>query len=251
MTQSLFRQPHHALIWRALNDMNAPYLNNIHAAFTGGTLLSMTLGEYRRSDDIDFIINPGDGYKRLRRDLFGQPTLAALSNGQDATVTWGHFRADQYGVRGLVTVEDTPIKFEMFVDNRIIPVELVSELNTPVPCLGYSQRLAQKLLANADRGLDRSAHHRDIMDIAMQLYHGAHFERSVTLAEGAYEVLDPLKKTLSLITQDRALRVKQYEVLDVHPEHRKNIADGLDIIAKAVNHPPLNRHLSEKREIQL
>ena len=39
------------------------------AVFAGGTFCSMMCGEYRRSDDVDFLCADPDGYRNLRQVL--------------------------------------------------------------------------------------------------------------------------------------------------------------------------------------
>lgn len=242
-----YTHPHHRLIYRALQDLRADYLADNGTYFAGGTLLSMTMGEYRRSDDIDFIINPGEGYRTLRSDLFARDDLSLLSRNSDSGVTWGTFRADQYGIRGLVSVDETPIKFEIIVDSRIGPLQCCDEPGLPVACLHPAQRLAEKLLANADRGLDPYVHYRDLIDIAVLVDHGEALVEGIALAKQAYEVERPLKTTFSRLTQDSGGRVGHYEALGIARAHMFRVAQGLDKIGAFLGLPAIQRHKFEEQ----
>ena len=75
-------------------------------------------------------------------------------------------RADQYGIRCVLGTPDNPIKFEVVREARVdlSPGEDVIE---GVALLSRPDLYAEKLLANADRGLDRAALFRDFIDLCM------------------------------------------------------------------------------------
>ena len=64
-----FEIGHHQLIYRVLENLNGEFLSECRAYFGGGTLISLDLGEYRTSNDIDFICALGADYRRLRNTI--------------------------------------------------------------------------------------------------------------------------------------------------------------------------------------
>ena len=158
----MFRKDRHREIARLLAALDAGLLQDCECWFAGGTAISMLLGEYRRSDDVDFLCSSSDGYRRLREEVFHRG-LAAL--GADLPVV-RDARADQYGIRCVLGTLDNPIKFEVVREARIdlSPGEDVIE---GVALLSRPDLYAEKLLANADRGLDRAALFRDFIDLCM------------------------------------------------------------------------------------
>lgn len=77
-------------------------------------------------------------------------------------------RADQYGIRTLLQVDEAAVKFEIVFEARI-------ELEPPGPddricgiaSLTLLDLAASKLLANSDRWADDSVFSRDLIDLAM------------------------------------------------------------------------------------
>jgi hypothetical protein len=58
-----FQVSHYQRIYRVLENLNHEFLSECHAYFSGGTLLALDLGEYRTSNDIDFICAVGADYR--------------------------------------------------------------------------------------------------------------------------------------------------------------------------------------------
>lgn len=92
-------RPRHTKVMRILRMMNPGFLMDARCFFGGGTRIAMELGEYRRSDDIDFMVSDLAGWRSIRSQiaahslgpLFGQePKLAR------------EVRADRYGIRTFV-----------------------------------------------------------------------------------------------------------------------------------------------------
>jgi hypothetical protein len=186
MTKSMpeFRRPYHRAIARVLRAMDAEFLSSASCFFGGGTQLAMSLGEYRESRDIDFLCSSRAGFRRLREtvtnDSLGAVVRSDLKLARDV-------RADQYGIRTFFAIEDVRLKFEIVRESRI---DLAGELDRRlgVTVLDPEHAVAEKLLANADRGLDDSTLARDLIDLAFAT---AHFGRPVleagcVIAEEAY-----------------------------------------------------------------
>lgn len=160
----MFERAHHNRILRALHLLNAPLFEEASAYFAGGTAIVLLCNEYRESVDIDFICSDRKGYQLLRHAVTDR-TLGHLVTGP---VQLRNFSADDDGIRCFLMIDDVPIKFEIIQENRIA-VTQESNNPFPVPLLSRVDMYAEKLLANADRGLDQSTMSRDMIDLAMMM----------------------------------------------------------------------------------
>jgi Nucleotidyl transferase AbiEii toxin, Type IV TA system len=175
-----FQIDHHQLIHRILEGLNCEFLSECRAYFGGGTLISLDLGEYHTSNDIDclgrchereirsarlrFICALGGNYRKLRNAISDPNPRILLKD--NSTLEIERFTADQYGIRMAIVVDGLPIKTEIIAEARF---ELDSPRQTtwsPVECLSISDCFTSKLLANADRYADPSVHSRDLIDLA-------------------------------------------------------------------------------------
>lgn len=179
----MYRRHHHRLINQVLQGMNRGLLEDSSCLFGGGTCIALQIDEFRESRDIDFLCSDPTGYRNLRQEVFGHGLKRMFSSGVDLL---REPRADQYGVRTVLSVDGQPIKFEIVREGRIaIAGETIEAL--PVPCLSRNDLYAEKLLANADRWADKSVMSRDIIDLAMMINHwGPLPEPAVQKAEDAY-----------------------------------------------------------------
>jgi hypothetical protein len=152
--------------------MDSAFLTSASCFFGGGTQLAMALGEYRESRDIDFLCARQDG---IRAVLRGTIELAR------------DVRMDRDGIRTFLLVGDVRLKFEIVFEGRI---ELEGDLDRRlgVPALRPATTIAEKLLANADRGLDESTLARDLIDLAFAAvaFGRPTFDAGLALAEQAY-----------------------------------------------------------------
>ncbi|MCW4116118.1 nucleotidyl transferase AbiEii/AbiGii toxin family protein [Aurantimonas sp. MSK8Z-1] len=178
-----FRRPEHRLIGAALRALDANLLLYCRCFFGGGTAVVLRHGEYRLSLDVDFLCADADGYRELR--------MAATRGG--IAVFFGpeakplrEFRTDQYGLRTLFDWRGQAIKFEIVREARIaLSGDLDAELG--VPLLARDDQIAEKLLANADRALDRGAAHRDAIDLGFLIGGGGALpQNALRKAEAAY-----------------------------------------------------------------
>ena len=163
MTLRGYRRPEHANIVALLASMDADWLLANKCYFGGGTATVLSLGEYRRSLDVDFLCDDGDGY-RVIRSAVTERGVRALFGGEATSPR--EFRIDQYGVRGVVVWNGQPIKVEVIREARIALTGAI-EPHFAVPVLSLADQVAEKLLANADRGLDRAIGYRDAIDLGM------------------------------------------------------------------------------------
>lgn len=165
----MFKRPHHQRIAHVLNALQGDLLRAHACMFGGGTAMALKFGEYRESVDIDFLVSDIQKYRSLRQMLTGAEGLAPLfENKETAVKQLREVRADQYGIRTLLTVDEQPIKFEIILEARIELVPSKSEDDTcGVPTLTPMDMAASKLLANSDRWNDDSVFSRDVIDLAM------------------------------------------------------------------------------------
>jgi hypothetical protein len=178
-----FKRLEHRAVATALRAMDHDLLMTCACWFGGGTEIVMDLDEYRLSKDIDFLCSDADGYRKMR-SLAVSRGASALFGG--AVQVERALRSDQYGIRGIVSVLDIPLRFEIVRENRIA-LEGQSDLVLGVPRLVHADRIAEKLLANADRCQDRSTAYRDAIDLGMLALHRGPFpDAALTKAELAY-----------------------------------------------------------------
>lgn len=96
-------------------------------------------------------------------------------------------RADRDGIRTYISAGAARIKFEIILEARI---GLNGDLDRSpgVPVLDLDHAIAEKLLANSDRGADDSTHARDLIDLAF-LAHRVRRRgllKGLEIAEAAY-----------------------------------------------------------------
>lgn len=199
----MFERPHHCRILRLLEQMDGRFLTETRCCFGGGTGAALMLDEYRESVDIDFLCASGPGYRQLRSTVTNRSlgnlfrTLPKLQR---------EVRADRYGIRTVLEVDNTPIKFEVVLEARI-PLNCEHIPNLPVPVLDRASQIAEKLLANSDRGADRSTCSRDAIDLIMMFHHWGEPDPQVwEIAERAYgqTVRTDLQKTIASLRADPA-----------------------------------------------
>jgi hypothetical protein len=165
MPERRFRRPRHQTVAAALRAMNAAFLASAECHFAGGTRIVLELGEYRESEDVDFLCASREGYRMLRstvRDTsLGEVLAEPLALAREV-------RADRYGIRTFLAMDDARLKLEIVHEGRIaIGGEDVAGI--PVRCLDRVSCFAEKYLANADRGADDAMLARDIVDLAFMI----------------------------------------------------------------------------------
>lgn len=165
----MFSRPHHRLVARVLKSLDGPLLRRHGCLFGGGTAIVLLHGEYRESVDIDFLVSDADGYRRLRMLLTGKDGLAAIQAANAVPLsTLREIRADQYGIRTMVQIDDKPIKFEIVREGRIdLEAPGASDQVCGIATLSRLDLAASKLLANSDRWYDDGVFSRDLIDLAM------------------------------------------------------------------------------------
>jgi hypothetical protein len=184
----LFERDHHRRVARVLHALDARQLHAHQCLFGGGTALALRHGEYRESVDIDFLVSHREGYRALRQLMSGPTGIQAISRpGAEAIAQTREVRADQYGVRTMLRVDDVEIKFEIVLEGRItLDAPGDSDLLCGVATLTPLDMAASKLLANSDRWRDDSVLSRDLIDLAMMMPSKHLLREAIAKAEGAY-----------------------------------------------------------------
>jgi len=163
----LFKRAHHQRVARILDALNVPLLTEAGCYFGGGTAIVLLLDEYRESVDVDLLCTSHEGYRTLRNAV-NENSLGPLLT--QAMPLARAVRADRYGIRTFLMVDDVPIKFEIVREDRI-PLQAQTHPGIPILTLSQVDMFAEKLLANTDRWADRSTTSRDIIDLAMMIHH--------------------------------------------------------------------------------
>jgi hypothetical protein len=171
-----YRRDAHRIVGQALQALDGVFLADAHCFFGGGTYLSLHLGEYRVSRDIDFLCSSRAGFRTLRETVT-QRSLGAIV--RESVVLARDVRADRDGIRTFIEISGARVKFEILLEGRI---DLAGHVDRALglPVLAPAHSVAEKLLANADRGLDESTLSRDLIDLA---FAAVHFGKP-TLIEG-------------------------------------------------------------------
>lgn len=159
----MYERPHHRRIAALLGALDSSKLAAWECFFGGGTAVTLALGEYRESVDVDFLCASAEGYRQLRGAVFGG-RLDGLTRAP--LVQLRDLRSDQYGVRTFVEVDGAPIRLEFVREGRI-DLSGVVDPSLGVAVLTHQDLFAEKLLANADRHLDAATFSRDAIDLAM------------------------------------------------------------------------------------
>lgn len=181
----MFERPHHRRVAEALRALDADLLDEARCFFGGGTAIVLALGEYRESVDIDLLCASQEGYRLLRQRVWGVG-FEGLTRGPSPVRALRELRADQYGLRTVLEVGGVPIKFEVVREARIT-LAGARDPGLGVPVLSREDLYVEKLLANADRGLNPATMGRDVIDLSMMIARwGPVPEPAWAKARGAY-----------------------------------------------------------------
>lgn len=202
-----YKRAHHNLIDKILRSMNADVLLAHSCFFAGGTAISLRYGEFRESVDIDFLISDATAYSKLRKLIFGRGLAPLFQEGTEVQHT--EVRADAYGVRTVILYADARIKFEIVpIDLLVLEAPDQNDRISTVACITPVDMVATKLIANADRGEDKTYLNRDVIDLALMGVHRKVFAGGVAKAVAAqgYRVKQALADQADrLLTNDQWL----------------------------------------------
>ncbi|MGO3128158.1 MAG: nucleotidyl transferase AbiEii/AbiGii toxin family protein [Luteimonas sp.] len=170
---SIFDRPHHQRIAKALAAFDTDLLAQAHCYFAGDTAIVLQLDEYRESVDIDFLCADPAGYRLLRETVtshtLGRLLRTPLPYARD-------IRTQRDKISTYLSIDNTPVRVEFALEGRI-PINGQQHPQLAVPVLDRSDMYAEKLLANADRALDRSQRSRDLIDLAFMIHGWGPFPR--------------------------------------------------------------------------
>lgn len=199
----MFRREHHIHIATILQSLNSQLLDRYHCLFGGGTAIVLAREEYRESVDIDFLISNREGYLQLR-NLMKEKGIAAVTRPDFSIKTVRDIRIDQYGIRTMLKVGDTEIKFEIVFESRLdLKPPVATDKICGVSILTDLDMGATKLLANSDRWSDDSVFSRDLIDLAMVGLDKGSLKMAIKKAELAYgaSVQRDLTKAIATLAQ--------------------------------------------------
>lgn len=240
--QPMFKREIHQKILTVLSHLNVEFLQECRTYFGGGTLVSMEHGEYRLSQDIDFMCPMDGGYSLLRRKVAEAGYDAIFAN-RERIVLPSDIQSNQYGIRFPVIVDGTTIKFEMVCEGRIQFGEPNYPNWSPVPCLDKIDIIAEKLLANADRWPSDRVNSRDLIDLAIQRLATPIPQEAIDKAEAAYQVMEPLNRAIQYFQDRPDYREKCYDILSIAEPDR--VINGIDLLAQDLGREITVRTLSE------
>ena len=201
----MFEREHHRRIAALLAALDTARLDACHCLFGGGTAMALRHGEYRESVDVDFLVSDGAGYCQLRQLLTGAQGFQPLARTGQTLVHAREVRADQYGIRTLLRLDDVPIKFEIVFEARIaLEAPGTGDVLCGIHTLTPLDMATSKLLANADRWRDASALSRDLIDLAMMVPPRALLARAIGKAERPYgeSITSALAKAIQHLRDD-------------------------------------------------
>jgi len=184
----MFERPHHQRIAQVLLTLDGSLLLKHNCFFGGGTAIALRYSEYRESVDMDFLVSDIDSYRQLRlltTDSHGITTLFREKSGPVSQIR--DVRADQYGIRTMLSVANQQIKFEIILEGRIkLQQPTENDQISGITTLSSLDLVTSKLLANSDRWADEGVFNRDLIDLAMMQPSQCLLRKAITKAEQPY-----------------------------------------------------------------
>ena len=200
------------------------------------------LDAVRPCSDLDFLVSPKN-FQQLRAGISGGQSIFRRQEGFRASEP----RIDRYGIRYPLFIErgdrETALKLEIIADYNL-------EIDKPetyndLPCLNLVDRLAAKLMANADRWGDDSTFSRDLIDLAIIANARNSLPKKAYLkSELVYpDAITALKEALIKFQSFPERREKCYEALQI--SRAELIINGIDYMASKFDLEPTQRTFDE------
>ncbi|MGB5633882.1 MAG: nucleotidyl transferase AbiEii/AbiGii toxin family protein [Waterburya sp.] len=228
-------------IKRITDQINTNLFNQHRVVLGGGALVGMLYKQLRYSSDLDFLVPPQD-YNALGYRLRQGESIFTSTNDLEI----GKPRIDKYGIR-------YPIRFNQDNQEITIKLEIVAEWNMAIaepglvnniPCLNLTDLVTAKLLANVDRGHDRSKFSRDLIDLAIIGSQTKIPSSAIDKAKSIYpDAITCLKETVEKFQNTPEYRERCYENLQI--DHPEIIVNGIDYLAKKCALKPTERTYKE------
>jgi len=209
-----FRRARHRAVARLLEALDHERLRTLRCFFGGGTAIALEVDEFRESADVDFLCADRTMYRSLRELVFDADIDGLF---REPIVKMRDTRADMDGIRNFVLVDGMPVKFEIIVEGRIAIADSDRTL-CGATTLSVVDAFTEKLLANTDRGLDRSTVSRDLIDLlALSIRHGVIPQAALHHASEVYgqSVTRTLAMTCAMLRDDHAYRAECMSKLDI------------------------------------
>lgn len=225
-----YRRAAHRRVASLMQRLDPGFMLTAQCFFGGGTQLVMQFQEYRESADIDLLCSSREGFRRLR-ETTSERSLGKLF--RRAVALEREVRADRDGIRTFVRDGAGPIKLEIIFEARIdLGGGLDARLGVPV--LDAPSAAAEKLLANADRGLDEMFRSRDLIDLAFLAVGAGNdaLRQGLARARAAYgkAVARDLVRALARLERDRAYF--RTCIADLAVDDEKTLRRGLRLLHK-------------------
>ena len=171
-----------------MSALNGDLLREANCLFGGSTAMALRFGEYRESGDMDFLVSNLESYRLLRQRLTGDEGFSGLLRPDGERFRLAReIRADQYGIRNALLLDESLIKFEIVLEARIqIEAATGKDKVCGISTLTLLDMATCKLLANADRWSDDGVFSRDVIDLAMMSPTLPLLRKAVQKAQGAY-----------------------------------------------------------------
>jgi Nucleotidyl transferase AbiEii toxin, Type IV TA system len=214
--------------------MDAEALARCGFLFGGGTRIVLDLGEYRESEDVDFLCSSSSGYAEMRIAVKSRSYAALFTPEGISTFSFPREpRIDQYGIRFPAMLGDETLKVELVREARIDLDPGIRPSWSPVDCLAFVDCYAEKLLANSDRWADRQFLSRDLLDLAaLRALRGPIPPEAWSKVEQAYKSAprEDLAKALAMLNRDAEYRRRCLDGLAAHAE--SDVRRGLLLLSK-------------------
>ncbi len=207
----MFKREHHLRIATVLQSLDADLLRSQGCLFGGGTAIALSHGEYRESIDIDFLVSDKAGFRELRQLLTDSDGISAIVRKNSHLALARAIRADQYGIRTMLSIGGVEIKFEIVFEARIeLEPAGSNDQICGVSTLTQLDMATSKLLANSDRWSDDSVFSRDLIDLAMLELPSKMRKKAIEKASAAYgkSIERDLKKAVANLKTRRG-RLRQ------------------------------------------
>ena len=219
-----------------LDYLNHDLLTKCRVYLGGGALVNLQYDRFRYSQDLDFLCS-SEGFYRLRQQIADENQNILFK--PNTVLKIGSPRFDRYAIRFPVYLQQdwikTGIKVEFVVEETLLIDAAVYLEGLNIPCLNSTDLVAAKLLANYDRGLDKSKFSRDLIDLAVIRTTGILPPASFAKATLAYRLKDDsiasaLTKTISQFQAQPEYRETCYQQLQI--DQMVKIIDGIDLLAE-------------------